>query len=181
MRVRATVAWSPCWEGPTKQWVIGFLRKNQWRCDRIHDFDDLLQDAYLTFLKICKKYPQVIRQAHFMTLYRTAMHNEMHDRARYMRRKRELHEDTSVDASDLPGRIGEVSNDGYITVLLEQAPEQLRDALTCIAQNPPALYEAGHRENLNMRLRRVLGYDRYRLDEHRNADLCGGLRTLLNP
>ena len=154
MRVRATLTWSPCWEGPTKQWALGFVKKNLWRCDRIHELDDLVQDAYLTFLKICKKYPRVIRQAHFMTLYRTAMSNEMHDRARYVRRKRELHEDTSVDAADLPGRIGEVSNDGYIAVLLEQAPEPLREALICLAQNP---------------------------DEHRNAALRGELQTLLSP
>lgn len=172
-RIRARLAWQPCWEGPTKAWALGFISRNTWRCDRIHDVDDLLQDAYLTYLKVAARYPRVRGQAHFMTLFRRAVHNEMHDRARYMKRKRELNEDTSVDACELPGRIGEVSNDGYIAVLLEQAPENLRAALICIAQNPPSLYQATeYRENLNMRLRRVLGYDH-------KADICGAIRELL--
>ncbi len=179
-RVRVKLAWQPCWEGPTKAWVQGFINRNIWRCDRIHDADDLLQDAYLTYLRVVSKYPKVRGQAHFMSLFRRALHNEMHDRARYMKRKRELNEDTSVDACELPGRIGEVSNNGYLAMLLEQAPDPVREALVCIAQNPPSLYQAtGYHENLNMRLRRVLGYDRYRLEEHRKADLCGAIRELL--
>lgn len=173
MRVRAKLAWQPSWEGPTKVWARGFISHNIWRCDRVHDADDLLQDAYLTYLKVVTMYPRVRRQAHFMSLFRRAIHNEMHDRARYVMRKRELNEDTSVDACELPGRIGEVSNEGYIAVLLEQAPEPVRDALICIAQNPASLYQAtGYRENLNMRLRRVLGSDR-------RVDFCGAIKELL--
>ena len=185
-RVRATLAWSPRWEGPdyrvanpppeyaTKQWALGFIKKNLWRCDHIHDFYDLLQDAYLTFLKIATKYPRVMGQAHFMTLYRAAVSNEMHDRARYVRRKREQHLDTSVDAGDLcVGRISELSNEGYLRTLIEQAPEELKLALLCIGQNPKALHRVnGHRENLNMKLRRVLGYDS-------TVDIIGGIRRLL--
>lgn len=185
MRIRARLAWQPSWEGPdhqvknpppeyaTKQWAISFIGRNVWRCDRIHGADDLLQDAYLTYLRIVSKYPRARGQAHFMSLFRRAIHNEMHDRARYVMRKREVTEDTSVDACELPGRIGEVSNEGYIAVLLEQAPEGLRAALICIAQNPPSLYQATeYRENLNMRLRRVLRSDR-------KADYCGAIKALL--
>ena len=174
VRVRATLQWSPCWEGPTKQWAESFLRKNQWRADAIHSFDDLLQDSYLTFLKICNRYPRVMSQAHFMTLYRRAMVNEMHDRARYMQRKRERHVDTSIDASDLGvGRIGDVGHDGYLALLLEQAPEDVRLALALIGQNPPALHRInGHRENLNMKLQRLLG-------GNKGIDLVGKIRSLL--
>lgn len=116
-RVRARLAWQPCWEGPTKAWALGFIIRNMWRCDRVHDADDLLQDAYLTYLKMAAKYPRVRKQAHFMSLYRRSINNEMHDRARYMKRKRMVNEDTAVDAGELPGRIGEVS----LAMLLEQA------------------------------------------------------------
>lgn len=157
-RERAKLQWTPVWEGPTKQWALGFIRKNKWRCDPINSIDDLLQDSYLTFLKISTKYPRVIGQAHFMTLFRTAMRNEMHDRARYMRRKRERHLDTSIDAFDLGDRIGELSHNGYLAVLLDQAPAEVRAALTAIGQNSPALHRInGHRENLNMKLSRVTG------------------------
>jgi len=181
MRTRISLQWTPCWEGATKNWAKGFLLKNRWRCDRIHEIDDLLQDAYLTFLKIADRYPRVMGQAHFMTLYRRAMANEMHDRSRYMRRKRELHQDTSVDAVEISAeRIGEVSNSGYVNLLIDQAPDDLKLALECLVHNPPELiHQRWHRENLNMGLRRVLGYDRARLDEYRNIDFTGGIKNLL--
>lgn len=172
-RVRATLSWQPSWEGTAKSWAIGFISKNRWRCDRIHEFDDLLQDAYLTFLRICNKYPRVVGPAHFMTLYRMAMNNEMHDRARYVKRKREIHEDTSVDPTELGDRrIGEVTNGGFVSVVIANAPEPIKQALSCLIENPPELHQAtGYRENLNMKLCRVLGYQR--------TDLMGGLRSLL--
>lgn len=181
MKVRPTLTWSACWGGATENWTKSFIKQHRWRCDRIHDFDDLLQDAYLTFLKVERRYPRAAGQAHFMTLYRTALKNEMHDRARYMRRKREQHQDTSVDAADLTsGRIGEVGHDGYLNLLIEKAPEGVRLALECLEQNPPELHhQNGHCETLNMRLKRVLGYDKMRLDEYRKADLTGAIRTLL--
>jgi hypothetical protein len=172
-RMRALLAWSPCWEGPTEEWAKRFLWKNRWRCDRIHDTDDLLQDAYLTFLRVANRYPRVMGQGPFMALFRTAMTNEMHDRARYMRRKREQHQDTSVDAGEITGRIGDLANEGYLSLLIETAPQELQLALLCIIQNPPELACLPNRhENLNMRLRRVLGYDS-------NVDLTGELRSLL--
>ncbi len=184
-RVRATLVWQPCWEGPdfrvinppaayaTKQWAMGFIWKNRWRCDRIYSTDDLLQDAYITFLRIANTYPRVMGQGPFMALFRAAMNNEMHDRARYMRRKREQHQDTSVDAGEITGRIGDLANEGYLSLLIETAPQELQLALLCIIQNPPELRCLPDRhENLNMRLRRVLGYDDA-------ADLTGSLRSLL--
>lgn len=171
--MRQTLRWSPMWEGPTKTWTIQFLKKNKWRCDRVHDQDDLLQDAYLTFLKISRKYPRVMEQAHFMTLYRRALWNEMHDRARYVHRKRTVHLDTSIDATELCAlRIGEMTNEGYLNLLIEQAPEELKLALECLGQNPPELHQQnGHRENLNMKLRRVLHCQGY--------DFTNGMRSLL--
>lgn len=172
-RERQSLSWTPVWEGPTKAWAISFISKNRWRCDRIHEFDDLIQDAYLTFLRICIKYPRVIGQANFMALFRSAMSNEMHDRARYIKRKHEVHEDTSVDPTELGDRrIGEVTNGGFGNLVIVSAPEPLRQALTCLIENPPELHQAtGYRENLNMKLCRVLGYQ--------GADLVGGLRSLL--
>ncbi len=172
-RVRVTLIWSPCWEGPTKEWTIGFIRKNRWRCDRIHTEDDLVQDAYLLYLKIEAYYPRVMTQGAFMALYRTAFGNIIHDHSRYMRRKREQHQDTSVDAGEITGRIGDLANEGYLSLLIETAPQELQLALLCIIQNPPELACLPNcHENLNMRLRRVLGYDS-------TVDLTGGLRSLL--
>lgn len=179
---RPKLAWTPVWEGIVKQWSMKFIHKNKWRCDHTSDFEDLLQDAFLTFMKLCKKYPRVIEPANFMSLYKTAIANQMHDRSRYMRRKRESHMETSVDVSELyTGRIGEVSNEGYLNALISEAPDELRAALSIIATNPEALKNRRgyQRENLNMKLRRLLGLDQCQLDEHRSYDITGKLRELL--
>lgn len=162
-RQRNRVVFTPQWSGAIEGWTRTFIKANNWRCDRIHTPADLLQDAYITFLKISERYPRVIDAPHFMRLYQRTIWNQMHDQARYMRRKRVLHEDTTVDAPDLlAGRIGEVSNSGYLGALLHEAPEELKLALALLAEHPEALRDTVRtarqpRENLNMKLRRVLG------------------------
>ena len=86
----------------------------------------------------------------------------MHDHARYMQRKRVLHEDTSEDVSDLYADcVGELTNGGYIGCLLSKAPLDLKRALDLVTKEPHHLNDAPSkpRENLNMKIRRVLGSD----------------------
>ena len=170
------MCWSPSWEGPIEGWAVNFIKNNKWRCDRLHDQDDLLQDAYLTYMKLVETYPRVIEPKHFMALFKAAMWNAMHDRARYKRRKRLVHEDTPKDVSEFcEGRIGELTNYGYINVLLAEAPEELHMALALLEGSPEKLRgkvnEQGQRENLNMKLRRILGLG--------DVDVIGTLRALL--
>jgi hypothetical protein len=183
--MRAHIVWTPVWPGPCRTWAAKFISQNKWRCDGIHGSDDLLQDAYLTFNRIAERYPRVVERAHFMAQFKTAMHNEMHDRARYTQRKRAIHDSTPADASDLNDqRIGETTNAGYLRALIEEAPEELQLALTLIEQNPTLLRSPPHRRrqprnNLNMKLRHLLGFDKMRLDVHRTYDFVGALKALL--
>ncbi len=174
-RERARLAWSPCWDGKVLAWTKWYINENKWRCDRIHAFEDLLQDYWIIFNKICERYPRVVDEKHFMALYVRAVSNQMNDRSLYTKRKREIHQDTVEDVSDLyTGRIGEVSNAGYATLLLDEAPEELKIALRLIEQCPRVLRmkapRGTGRENLNMRLRRILGID---------FDFAGSLKNLL--
>jgi len=177
-RERIRVCWSPKWDGPIKAWSQKFINQNLWRVDRIHDADDLIQDAYLTFVKVQEAYPRVVEPGHFMALFKTAMTNRMHDRARYVMLKRTIHDDTPYDVSEMfDGRIGEVTNQGYLNALLTEAPNELRAALALLASNPGALRSnEGPRENLNQKLRRLLGIDKMVL----KYDFVAELLTLLN-
>src|SRR6266704_173488 len=115
IKLNFTAEWSPI----IRNWAAKHIRDNQWRADSIHGFDDLMQDAYLLFVKVSERYPRVMEPRHFMALYKTSLRNSMHDHARYMQRKRVLHEDTSEDVSDLyADRIGDLTNGGYISSLL---------------------------------------------------------------
>lgn len=157
-RTRVRLCWTPIWEGSVKGWAIKFIHTNKWRCDKIHEFDDLLQDAYLTFVKISEKYPRVSQPQHFMALFKSAVWNQMHDRARYMRRKRLIHEETNDDPMDLLG--GTDHNAGPLLLSLAEAPEELRQAII-LMETEPDLIRGEHtiRENLNGKLRRILGLE----------------------
>ena len=160
-RARSVVVWEPCWEGTVRQWSAKFIRTNQWRCDKIYEFDDLMQEAYLIFLRISEKYPRIIAPNHFMGLYKVALSNWFNDRASYMKRHGQA-VDVGVDPMELClGQTGELRHAGYLNILLEEAPQELRLALALLAENPEALrteeLHTGQRENLNMKLRRILG------------------------
>lgn len=173
-RRRIRVSFQPQWEGVIRSWSISFIKKNQWRCDRLHDFSDLLQDAYLTFLKIETKYPRVVEAPHFMALFKTAMQNEMWDRARYKQHKSALISELDRDAAEYGAdRIGDLTNSGYLNALLAEAPEELKLALAAfddeglleiMRSKPVRGYKLKQRENLNMKLSRVIGFRRIRYD-----------------
>ncbi len=176
-RVRVKLIWSPLWDGPVKHWAIKFNRDNQWRRERIHDDSDLLQDAYLVFMKICRRYPRVVEAAHFMALFKTALRNEWHDKSKRDGRKRACGQDLTEALAQLyAGRIGELTNAGYASLLLAEAPDELKLALALLAEHPESLRAHRHRgqprENLNMKLRRILSLDA-------SCDVVGDLKALL--
>jgi hypothetical protein len=160
VRTRATPAWSPTWQGPVQQWSAKFIKNNKWRCDRIYDFEDLMQEAHLIFLRISDKYPRIIDPRHFMGLYKVALSNWFNDRASYMQRHGQA-VDLGIDPMELCMGHIEEGHAGLLSILLEEAPQELRLALALLAENPEALRTetptAGQRENLNMKLRRILG------------------------
>lgn len=171
---------APQWEGPVKRWAIKFIRRNQWRVERINEFDDLLQDACLIFCKVASRYT-VVEARHFMALFQRAMANSYHDKAKYLKRKREACFADNPPEIDFDRIIGEASNSGYLNALIAEAPDELRcaisafdDPITCAAirRRPRKTGRHRKRENLNMRLRRVTG-------ACDGTDLVGGIRDLL--
>jgi len=161
-RTRVRLRWTPQWEGSVETWTRKFIRKNGWRADRIFEPDDLLHECYLTFIKISEMYPRVVDPPHFMSLYKRAIWNQMHDRARYMRLKKLIHIETSEDVSDLfIAYPGETTNEGYLRAAFAEAPKELQMAFSLMETAPEKLRTPcpGPRENLNMKLRRILGVE----------------------
>lgn len=157
---RQHVSWSPQWGPEYVKWTTGFIRVNQWRVDRIHDFDDLMQDAYLVFSKVAATYPRVIDPKYFFNLYKRAMVNKMHDRscAKTRRGRKEIVLPEDV-ADFFIGRIGEAGNAGYAAALLNELPEEMKMAVTCMTSNQaqPRREKGQPRENLSRRICRQLG------------------------
>jgi hypothetical protein len=161
-RARVFITWEPVWEDTFSSWAISTIRKQRWRCDIIEDEEDLLQDAHLLFLKLAARYPRVIEARHFMALFKTALNNHIHDKSRYLQRKHACHVELPMDTSELCiGHIGDTTNAGYMAALLAEAPEELKLALALLTEEPHRLEALitpkEPRENLNMKLRRILG------------------------
>lgn len=162
-RLRERIVWSPIWDKAFEGYAANFYRENQWRCDHLHSLQDLMQDAYLIFANCKNVYPRVVEPAHFMALYKRALANNMHDKALYKRRKDASEVYLSSDVSDFfVGRIGELSNSGYLAAMIAELPEELRMVLKLLASGmPPEPAEPRRRglkprEGLSMQIRRLL-------------------------
>lgn len=162
-RERVQFTWTPQWEGDVRTWTLHLIRKNKWRCDWVHDQEDLLQDCYMIFMRISEMYPRIMDDTSFKKLYKRACANKMNDRSCHKDRRKNLYQPTSRDVSELyTHHIGETTNAGYAMALLREAPEELKLALSIIGDHPEKLLELEDptlRLNLNMKLRRILGLD----------------------
>ena len=152
-RVRVHLECEPIWEGPIKNWAASFIRREVWRCDRLHGQDDLLQEAHLLFWKLTERYPRVLEPAKFMGLFKKCLTNLLNDKSSYISRRKNaytvLPEDVSAYCYNMTG---ETTNTGYLSALLSEAPQELKLAIAITLNEelqPP--------ENLNMKLRRILG------------------------
>lgn len=167
---------APAWSGSIEIWSRKFVRRNLWRCDWLHSFDDCMQDAQMVFLRIGKTYPKV-SAAQFMALYMRSLENHFNNRASKVQRQCNARVQTSKDVSEwTDGRIGETTNAGYLQALLDEAPAELKMALEVIARNPDELWDGN---DLNKQLRHILRFDRMRLDCHTKFDLAEALNALL--
>lgn len=164
-RQRERIIWSPVWSDEYKNWSSFFNRKNKWRCNRILDEDDLLQEAYLVFHNIKASYPRVVEPKLFMGLFKRAMINKMHDRSCSVRRRKDTVEaPVSLDVYEFfAGRIGETTNSGYLAAILNEAPEELKLVLAMLAKGdfasmpPKRRGRFEERKNLSMRICETLG------------------------
>lgn len=167
-RDRVRAGYLPVWSD-VQPWAIKTIHQNRWRCDRILEAEDLLSEAYLIFAKLVERYPRVVEQRHFFSLFKTALRNYLHDQARYVKKKRLAIEDTADDPCDTD-QIGELCHDGEAKAKINNAPE-LKKAFEILERNPRSLRRvfAGKRENLNMKLRRITGVEYNFMDGFREA------------
>lgn len=134
-RPRERVVWSPVWNKDYECWSAKFIKENMWRCDHRLSFQDLMQEAWLIFNHIAQSYPRVIEEKLFMALFKRASINKMHDRSCHKNRRKDSEVRTSKDVSEFfVGRIGEVTNAGYLAAILAEAPEELKLAIKLFAE-----------------------------------------------
>ena len=168
--------WSPSWDTRISGWTRKFVRKNAWKVEQVEDYDDLMQDAYLVFIRVKAAYPRVVDPQHFVALYKVAMLNEFTNKARYKQKKgTALNNMVSLDI--ITDILGVNSNEGFLQTVLSQLPLAVKQALAVL--NDPEKCKllsrkgSGVKENLNIKLSRLAGLAQ-------PADVIGHLREALS-
>ncbi len=174
-RKRVVPTWHPAWEGSIKRWTAHQIRLNKWRFDKADEFEDLMQEAFMVFMKVERAYPVLNNASHFFALYKTALHRHFHDKTRKL--QKQITTDSLEEVSDLPALYTNTPNLGHLSIILEEMPDELKTVLQALTSGRVRLKldkpakKLRQRENHNMRLRR-----RFSLT---STDPVGDLKTYL--
>lgn len=177
---RRVAVWKPKWEPEVKGWAFKYIRDNKWRYETINDIDDLMQDAYLVFLKVADAYPRVVEAPHFMALYKTSLSNYLTDKAREYGRKLDLIAEEHVfDDPASPTKedlsLNTAHNEGPFYALIASGPPELQ-MLLAFMQDEGNLAElqkpqrkrrgqAYPRLNFDQRVSKLLGIENFPFKE----------------
>jgi hypothetical protein len=144
------VLYSPNFEGPIEGWVVNGMKANYFRVENTHSREEYLQEAYLVFLRVKRKYEGKVEEPkHFMSLFKRAWTNELNDlatkatNARMLVAMPMLRSDDGDELEYEP--MGELDNEGFLAVLVRQAPREVSMVLNLFCECPSGAAGAGAR------------------------------------
>lgn len=132
-------------KGPIEGYVVNKLKKDFWRVQRVMEWEDVLQEAYLCYMRTCGNYPDVADAPHFMALFKRLWFTTFTDLANACSRSAhvltagQLYEDDE----ELPATeaVGSLDNDGALVLAIEQAPSEVLAVLNLFLNAPAELLE----------------------------------------
>lgn len=141
----------PQWEGPIEGWVVNMMSKHYWRVEATLERSDLIQEAYVVFLRCKEAYAGKIKASepqHFMSLFQRSFLNTIHDLSVDDTRFRETFVPDHVTQRDgesgswVPiDYAGDTDNDGTLATLIRQAPREVSMVLNLFLSAPEELLE----------------------------------------
>jgi hypothetical protein len=158
--------YKPEFKGPIEGWVVNQLTRGPlayWRVERTLSREEVMQEAYECFLRCGKKFPKSPEyntpQA-FMALFKMAWRNQFTDLANYDTDDRRcLNTDAREIQLDEP--VGSLENDGFLAIMIREAPAEVRTVLSVFLNAPSELLD--------------LAFDAWRI---RGRNSAGGSRHL---
>jgi hypothetical protein len=136
--------YKPEWKGPMEGWVVNFLKTQMWRVAGTMEHADVMQEAYLVFLRCKKAYPKLDTARHFMALYKTAWQRQFTDFANADTASRVITEMPRIRIDDdfvEYEPMGEADNEGYLAILLSEAPREVLMVMNLFLSAPQELIE----------------------------------------
>ena len=134
----------PKFSGPVEGWVVNFVSKNYWRVSRTMPRDDLMQEAYVVFLKVKRAYPDLDSPSHFMALFKTSWTREFTDFANADTKERGTYSENNVSHDGevmVIDRVGDLENEGVLATSLRQAPKEVLMVLNLFLSAPQEILE----------------------------------------
>lgn len=135
-------------QGHVEGYVVNFLRKEFWRISRRMEYEDAMQESRLIHTKLARIYPDA-EPAHFMSLYKTAWSNHFNDLSKSDTKNRfivldsDCQDDKESDSANyLTSRVGDLDNNGMLSILISQAPEEVVAVLSIFINAPSELLAA---------------------------------------
>jgi DNA-directed RNA polymerase specialized sigma24 family protein len=117
--------YEPNWGDAILAYATKYLAKNAWRTSPLYELDDLLQEAYLLFVRLVERY-EFVGPNHFMAMWKRSLHNLIVNAAKFRTRRREQPLPENLTRLDRSFR--EVD----WKLLLEDAPPAVRQLVTSI-------------------------------------------------
>lgn len=133
----------PPFEGTLEGFTKKYLNSHGWRLQSAFEFDDLMQEAYIVYLKCKRAYEgKIDNAAWFMGLYKSSLARRVHDLSKETTVINELvplEQSVNGDDFNLLDVLSLVQSetDGYMEILKRQMPEELR-AVFSFLENAPA-------------------------------------------
>lgn len=138
----------PQWEGVIEGYVTNSLRMNYFRVEATMTRDDLMQEAYLVFLRCKTTYEGKIKASepqHFTALFKRSWANCLNDLSNDDTELRQRFQPFASGDSDvsyfLDAQIGETNNEGQLATLIRQAPREVSMVLNLFLNAPQELLE----------------------------------------
>jgi hypothetical protein len=141
-------------------WMFKTCKENFWRVSGFYEFNDLVQDGFLCYARLVKRYPDVKDAPHMMRLFQTSFKNHIHDIAKKRTRIAQVMLESDVGTSIEVIVDGREHSLPETSVLLAKMPPVLRDVLKAFASEKlrgVKRHRLNHRETTNEFVCRMIG------------------------
>jgi len=139
------MSYTPVFKGAIEGFVVNQLKADYWRVEATLSWLEALQEAYIVFLRCCKKFPMDAARdtpQSFMALFKMAWRNQFNDLSTYDSKHRVcVHLPAREDSDEDADIVGELDNQGMLAIMIEQAPSEVRMVLSVMLNAPTELLE----------------------------------------
>lgn len=127
-----------------RPYVLNHLKRNYWKVESYMDWEDALSEAKLQFIRTVQRLQKrscvIENEKHLMSLFKTSWNNHFITLANKATKERfvQSQNDDGTD-STLTNYIGDLDNNGQLTQLMQQAPDEVKQVIRLLLSAPDEL------------------------------------------